>query len=104
MSCYRKTGSKADRLLAAMSSMRSWSWASAFRSRAGIEASRFAHWDPIVVSFILRELSARVLGKSGHSEATAVVALELLGRDKGKMVEDVAKHVQKLHAMQAIMK
>ena len=50
------------------------------------------------------EMSARVLGKSGHSEATAVVALELLGRAKGKMVEDVAKHVQKLHAMQAIVK
>ena len=90
--------------MAAMSSMCSWFWASAFRSRAGIEASSFAHWDPIVVSFLLRELSARVLGKSGHGEATAMVASELLGGDYGKMVEDVAKHVQKLHALQAIMK
>ena len=44
------------------------------------------------------------LGKCDHGEATSVVALELLGRDKGKTVEDVAKDVQKFHAMQAIMK
>ena len=44
------------------------------------------------------------LGKCDHGEATAVVASELLGGDYGNMVEDLAKHVQKLHAMQAIMK
>ena len=53
MSCYRKMCSKADRLLPAMSSMCSWSWASAFRSRAGIEASSFVHWDTIVASSLL---------------------------------------------------
>ena len=76
--------------------------------RAGIETRSFcALRTHFVDTFLLSELSARDRAKRaicGHGEATVVVALELLGGDFAIKVEDVAKDVKKLHAMQAIMK
>ena len=104
--CYHQTCSKADRL-AEMFSNSSWSWASAFGKELESKRAALRIADPLVDTFLLSELSARDWAKRaicGHGEATVVVALELLGGDFANKVEDVAKDVKKLHAMQAVMK
>ena len=105
--CYHQTCSKANRLLAEMSSNSSWSWASVFGKELESNRAALRIADPLVDTFLLSELSARGWAKRaicGHGEATVVVALDLLGGDFANKVEDVAKDVKKLHAMQAIMK
>ena len=106
--CYiTKTCSKADRLLTEMSSDSSWSWASAYGKELESKRAALRIADPLVDTFLLSELSARDWAKRaicGHGEATEVVALEMLGGDFANKVEDVAKDVKNLHAMQAIMK
>ena len=55
----------------------------------------------------LSELSARDWATrviSGHSEATVVVPVELLGSDFANKVEDVAKDAKTIQAKQTIMK
>ena len=104
--CYHQTCSKADRLLEEMSSNSSWSWASAFgkelesKQLCALRTHSLTHssWP----SFSARDWAKRAI--RDHGEATVVVALELLGGDFANKVEDVAKDVKKLHAMQAIMK
>ena len=89
-----------------MSSNSSWSWASVFGKELESKRAALRIANPLVDTFLLSELSARGWAKRaicGHGEATVVVALDLLGGDFANKVEDVAKDVQKLHAMQAIM-
>ena len=105
--CYHQTCSKADPLLAEISSNSSWSWASAFGVELESKRAALRIADPLVDTFLLSWLSARGWAKRamcGHGEATALVALELLGGDFANKVGDVAKDVKQLHAMQAIMK
>ena len=67
--CYHQTCSKADWLLAEMSSNSSLSWASAFGEELESKRAALRIADPLVDTFLLSELSARDWAKRAISGA-----------------------------------